>query len=50
MELRARRFQAQMSDIQKRLEAEKDAAETDELLRRKVLLKKRIEALRQASA
>jgi DNA primase len=50
IELRARRFQAQMSDIQKRLEAEKGAAEIDELLRRKVSLKKRIEALRQASA
>ena len=50
VELRARRFQAQMSEIQKRLEAEKDVAETDELLRRKVQLKKRIEALRQASA
>jgi DNA primase len=50
MELRARRFQRQMGDIQRRLEAERGAAEIDELLRRKVTLKKQIEALRQASA
>jgi DNA primase len=50
MGLRARRFRQQMSDIQKRLEAEKGAAEIDELLRRKVSLKKRIEALSEASA
>ena len=50
MGLRAKRFRRQMSDIQKRLEAEKGAAEIDELLRRKVSLKKRIEALSQASA
>ena len=50
MGLRARRFRQQMNDIQKRLEAEEGAAEIDELLRRKVSLKKRIEALSQASA
>jgi DNA primase len=48
--LRAARFQRQMSDIQKRLESGGGAADTDDLLRRKVALKRRIEALRDASA
>jgi DNA primase len=49
MALRAARFQRQMGAIQKRLESGGDAAETDDLLRRKVTLKRKIEALRQAS-
>ena len=48
--LRATRFQEQMSEIQKQLESGNAAAEIDDLLRRKLTLKKRIEALRQASA
>ena len=47
--MRAARFQMQMGEIQKRLESEGIAAETDELLRRKVVLKRRIEALRGAA-
>jgi DNA primase len=43
--LRAQRLQRQMGEIQKRLETGGDAAEIDELLRRKVALKKEIEAL-----
>ncbi len=49
MALRAARLQRQMGTIQKRLEAGGDSAETDDLLRRKVSLKRKIEALRQAS-
>ena len=49
MALRAARFQRQMGTIQKRLEAGENVAETDDLLRRKVSLKRKIEALRQAS-
>jgi len=48
--LRATRFQRQMGEIQKRLEAGGGPAETDELLRRKVHLKRKIEALRDAPA
>jgi DNA primase len=48
--LRATRFQLQMSEIQKQLESGNATAEIDDLLRRKLTLKKRIEALRQASA
>jgi DNA primase len=48
--LRASGFERQMREIQKRLESDGEVAEIDELLRRKVMLKKRIEALRQASA
>jgi DNA primase len=48
--LRASGFERQMREIQKRLESDGGVAEIDELLRRKVMLKKRIEALRQASA
>jgi hypothetical protein len=44
--LRAQQLQRQMGEIQKRLESGSDAADTDELLRRKVALKKEIEALR----
>ncbi|HEU4400911.1 MAG TPA: DNA primase [Candidatus Polarisedimenticolia bacterium] len=47
--LRAERFQRQMGDIQKRLERGGEAAVVDELLRNKVTLKRRIEALRDAS-
>ncbi|TLZ69278.1 MAG: hypothetical protein E6K10_10920 [Methanobacteriota archaeon] len=50
MALRAARLQRQMGDIQKRLESEGKVEETDDLLRRKVELKRRIEALRQASS
>ncbi|PYT12861.1 MAG: DNA primase, partial [Acidobacteria bacterium] len=49
MALRAARLERQMGDIQKRLETGGKAMEIDELLRRKVELKRRIEALRQAS-
>lgn len=49
MALRAARLERQMGDIQKRLESGGKAAEVDDLLRRKVELKRRIEALRQAS-
>ncbi|HEX9426453.1 MAG TPA: DNA primase [Candidatus Polarisedimenticolia bacterium] len=48
--LRASRLQRQMGEIQKRLEGGGEAALIDELLRRKVMLKRRIEALRDASA
>jgi DNA primase len=48
--LRAERLQRQMGEIQKRLESGGGAAEVDDLLRRKVALKRRIEALRSASA
>ncbi|MFQ5876713.1 MAG: DNA primase [Acidobacteriota bacterium] len=48
--LRAARFRRQMGEIQKRLESTDGAAETDELLRRKVALKRSIEALGDASA
>ncbi len=43
--LRASRLQRQMGDIQRRLESEKDATEVDQLLRRKVQLKRSIESL-----
>jgi DNA primase len=49
MALRAARLERQMGDIQKRLESGGKAADVDDLLRRKVELKRRIEALRQAS-
>jgi hypothetical protein len=49
MALRAARLERQMGDIQKRLETGGKAMEIDDLLRRKVELKRRIEALRQAS-
>src|SRR5574341_1206381 len=49
MALRAARFERQMGDVQKRLESVDKAGETDELLRKKVELKRRIEALRQPS-
>ena len=48
--LRAARLQRQMGEIQKRLETAGNAAEVDDLLRRKVTLKRRIEALRGAPA
>ena len=48
--LRAARLQRQMGDVQKRLETAGKAEETDDLLRLKVELKRRIEALRQASS
>jgi hypothetical protein len=48
--LRAERLQRQMGEIQKRLEGGGQAAEIDDLLRRKVTLKRQIEALRGASA
>jgi DNA primase len=49
MGLRAARLQRQMGEIQKRLQTA-SAAEVDDLLRRKVTLKRRIEALKDASA
>jgi len=48
--LRAERLQRQMGEIQKRLEGGGQAAEIDDLLRRKVILKRRMEALKDASA
>jgi DNA primase len=51
--LRAARLQRQMGDVQKRLESAgktEETDETDDLLRLKVELKRRIEALRQASS
>jgi len=48
--LRASRLERQMSAVQKRLEAGGVAAEIDELLRRKVDLKRQIEALREPRA
>jgi hypothetical protein len=39
-----------MTDIQKKLEQSGSAAEIDDLLRRKVALKRQIEALRGVSA
>ena len=48
--LRAERLQRQMGEIQKRLEGGGQAAEIDDLLRRKVMLKRRMEALKDASA
>ena len=48
--LRAEKLQRQMVAIQKRLEGGGGAADIDELLRQKVTLKRRIEALRDASA
>jgi len=47
--LRAAQFTRQMSDIQKQLE-HCAAAEQDDLMRRKLILKKQIEALRSVSA
>lgn len=44
--LRAARLERQMTAIQKRLESGGSATETDDLLRRKVALKRQIEALR----
>ena len=49
MALRAARLQRQMGDIQKRLESAGKAEETDDLLRLKIELKRRIEALPRAS-
>jgi DNA primase len=49
MALRAARLQRQMGDIQKRLESVGKAEETDDLLRLKIELKRRIEALPKAS-
>jgi hypothetical protein len=49
MALRAARLQRQMGDIQKRLESVGKAEETDDLLRLKIELKRRIEALPRAS-
>lgn len=48
--LRAARFTRQMTDIQKRLEQSGSAAEVNDLLRRKLALKRQIEALRGVSA
>jgi DNA primase len=48
MALRAARIERLMGDIQKRLESGGDAAEVDDLLRRKVALKRKMEALREA--
>jgi hypothetical protein len=48
MALRAARFERLMGDIQKRLESGGEAAEVDDLLRRKVDLKRKMEALRAA--
>jgi len=48
--LRATIFTRQMTDIQKRLEQSGSAAEINELLRRKLALKRQIEALRGVSA
>ncbi len=48
--LRAERLLRQMGEIQKRLESGGQTGEIDDLLRRKVDLKRRIEALRGASA
>ncbi|MCZ6696326.1 MAG: hypothetical protein O7A63_07280, partial [Acidobacteria bacterium] len=45
MALRTSRLQRQMGEIQRRLESEKDATEVDQLLRRKVQLKRSIETL-----
>ena len=50
MALRAVRLERQMREIQKRLEAGGPAEEIDELLRRKTVLKRRIEALPNALA
>ncbi len=49
MGLRAARLQRQMGDIQKRLESAGKTEETDHLLRLKVDIKRRIEALPKAS-
>ncbi len=49
MALRAARLQRQMGDIQKRLESVGKAEDTDELLRLKVEIKRRIEALPKGS-
>jgi len=49
MALRAARLQRQMGDIQKRLQSAGKAEETDDLLRLKIELKRRIEALPKAS-
>jgi DNA primase len=48
--LRAERLLKQMGEIQKRLEGGGQAADIDDLLRRKVTLKRQIEALRGAPA
>jgi DNA primase len=48
--LRAATFTRQMTDIQKRLEQSGSATEINELLRRKLALKRQIEALRGVSA
>jgi DNA primase len=47
--LRADRLERQMGEIQKRLQSGGAGTEVDDLLRRKVTLKRRIEALRSAS-
>jgi hypothetical protein len=47
--LRAGRLRREMTDIQKRLETGGGAADIDTLLRRKVELKRRIEALQQGA-
>jgi DNA primase len=49
MALRAARLQRQMGDVQKRLESAGKVEETDDLLRLKIELKRRIEALPRAS-
>jgi len=49
MALRASRLQRQMGDIQKRLQSAGEAEETNDLLRLKIELKRRIEALPKAS-
>ncbi len=50
MALRAAGLQRQMGDIQRRLESEHDAGEIDQLLRRKVQLKRSMETLGDAFA
>ena len=48
--LRADRLERLLGEIQRRLQAGEGTADTDELLRRKVTIKRRIEALRHAPA